>query len=503
MRVLLLTGKLARPILEEAIKGYEDQITIISLDYPVASLMSMRYILEKLKARKDEISSYDYLILPGLVYGDAKILEKELGVRTYKGTENAWDVGKAIEALRKGIELSTIYPADVILKSNFKEEIEATLRKAEEKALYSFDIGLKVPLRPPPFRIFLELNPSSPLDKWIEEVERTRNFVDAYVVGFPVGFNDIDEVRRRVKAIKDIAPVIGIDSDSPYLLKEGIKGGASIVFNLNETNVYDLEDFRKDAAFVVAPFTTENRAQETLEIVKKAKVRGYEKLIADPVLGPPLMGFTDSIMEYSKLSRTLRDVPMLMGSLNVTELLDADSHGINSLLSVIGMELGISIFLTMEKGKTKWSSWELRRATKMMTVAHEQGKVPKGLGIDLLIVKEKKRVEVPPISGQRIKAEKIEPKMDSGYFRIFLENRKIVASFSGRTNVLVEGEDGLSVGRTILREIGQISPDHALYLGYELAKAEIASSLDKSYIQDEPLVRRIGCEDSSSKDYDS
>ncbi|MEM4047327.1 MAG: dihydropteroate synthase-like protein, partial [Metallosphaera sp.] len=161
------------------------------------------------------------------------------------------------------------------------------------------------------------------------------------------------------------------------------------------------------------------------------------------------------------------------------------------------------IFLTMEKGKTKWSSWELRRATKMMTVAHEQGKVPKGLGIDLLIVKEKKRVEVPPISGQRIKAEKIEPKMDSGYFRIFLENRKIVASFSGRTNVLVEGEDGLSVGRTILREIGQISPDHALYLGYELAKAEIASSLDKSYIQDEPLVRRIGCEDSSSKDYDS
>ncbi len=498
MRVLLITGKLARPILEEAVKNLEG-VSILALDYPVASLMSIRYILEKLKERKELLSQYDYLVLPGLVYGDAKIIEKELGIKTYKGTENAWDVVRVIDALRNGVELSTIYPADVILNTSLMEDAMKILDEVEANAQYAFDIGFRIPLRPPPFRLLLELDPSQPLDKWLHEIGRVKPYVDGVVVGFPVGFSDLDEVRRRVKSVRDVISVVGIDSDSPQILKEGVREGASLVLNLNEDNMEKLEELKKESAFVVAPFSTENRAETTVNLVRKAKHMGFDRLIADPVLSPPLMGFTESILDYARLRATLPDTPLMMGTLNVTELIDADSHGVNALLSVMGMELGISVFLTMEKGKTRWSVWELREATKMVSIAHSQGKVPKDVGIDLLLLKDKKRLKAFSPQTKRIPAREIEPEMDrAGFVHIVLEDRKIVASFRGKKEVSVEGQDGLLVGRTLLREVGDISPEHALYIGYELAKAEIASYLDKNYIQDKPLVRRIGLEDSGA-----
>ncbi|BCS92785.1 dihydropteroate synthase-like protein [Metallosphaera javensis (ex Sakai et al. 2022)] len=500
MRVLLITGKLAKPILEEAVKNMGDEVSILALDYPVASLMSIRYILERLKVRKESLSGYDYLILPGLVYGDAKIIEKELGIKTFKGTENAWDVVRVIEALRNGVELSTIYPADVILNTSMIEDAKKILERVEADGNYVFDVGFKVPLRPPPFRLLLELDPSHPLDRWIHEIERVKLYVDGVVVGFPVGFSDLGEVRRRVKSVRDLIPVVGIDSDSPYVLREGVREGATLVFNLNEENIEKLEELRKDSAFVVAPFSTENRAELTVSLVRRARLKGFERLIADPVLSPPLMGFTESIMDYAKLRTVLPDTPLMMGTLNVTELIDADSHGVNSLLAVMGMELGVSILLTMEKGKTRWSAWELREATKMVSVAYSQGKVPKDVGIDLLILKDKRRLKVPPPQGKRMVARKLEPEMDkTGFAHIVLDDRRIVVSFTGKKEVSVEGEDGLLVGRTLLREVEGISPEHALYIGYELAKAEIAGHLDKNYVQDKPLVRRIGLESYSAQ----
>jgi len=33
-----------------------------------------------------------------------------------------------------------------------------------------------------------------------------------------------------------------------------------------------------------------------------------------------------------------------------------------------------------------------------------------------------------------------------------------------------------------------LDPEHAAYLGYELAKAEMSLKLGKTYVQDEPLI---------------
>jgi dihydropteroate synthase len=59
---------------------------------------------------------------------------------------------------------------------------------------------------------------------------------------------------------------------------------------------------------------------------------------------------------------------------------------------------------------------------------------------------------------------------------------------------VVKGKDATSVYGTLI-EMGLVTRlDHAAYLGRELAKAEIALKLGRSYIQDQPLFPEDGDE---------
>ncbi|WP_236753470.1 dihydropteroate synthase-like protein [Acidianus sp. HS-5] len=490
MRALLITGKLAYPIVKEVLKKVSNvDATIKSLNYPVASLMSVRYILENIK--NDNLKDFDIIILPGLVFGDAKIIEEETGVKTVKGTENAWDIPLVFEALNQGIQLSTIYPADKILGKVKMEKMLKTLEKIEENQEVAFEQGIKIPLRPPPFRVFLELDPTWPIDRILEEIERTREFVDVYVIGFPVGHDNLDDVRLKIRKVKDTGVIIGIDSDSPRELIEGIKEGVDFVFNINEANYEKLIDVKNKAAFVVAPFNVENKSDIVIKLAKILSCKGFNKLILDAVLSPPLQGMVESIIEYKKIREALPQYPLLMGALNVTELIDADSHGMNALLTAIAGELGISSILTMEKGKTRWSSWEIKEASKMVSISLLQKRSPKDLGIDLLILKDKAKYKENEELNNIIFVDHNEPEMDSaGFAKVFLNNGKIALTFYGKNNVTLVGDEALSIGRELVRRVN-ISKQHAVYIGYELAKAEIARNLDKNYIQDLPLFKKI------------
>ncbi|ACP34392.1 dihydropteroate synthase-related protein [Sulfolobus islandicus L.S.2.15] len=484
MKVLVVTGTLAAPILSEVAKNIKDtKVEIKVLNYPVASLMSTKFIAENLKQTKYDV---DYILLPGMVYGDAKIVEEVTGVKTFKGTEEAWDLPRVIEALKNGVQLSTTEPADKIIGK--MDNIEEKLRKIEEEAKISFEInGVKITNYPPPFRIFLEIDNKQEFEK----LERLRRNINVVVLGLPVGHYDLDEVKNKVRQLVDYGHVVGIDAESPRELKEGVRAGASFVFNLNETNLEELEEIRREAAFVVAPFNTENRGEITVDLVRKAKQKGFDKLIADPVLSPPLRGLVNSIIEYKYVREKLQDIPILMGILNVTELIDADSLGVNALLSAIAGELGISNLLIMEKGKTKWSSWELSQATKMISIALKENRLPKDIGIDLLVLKDK-RIFRENFGADVIVNEYIEPEMDkSGFAKIFVSEDGFGVKWIGKNKVTIKGKNGLSIGRELIRRVKDISKEHAVYIGYELAKAEIAYQLDKNYIQDKPLFKKI------------
>ena len=211
-----------------------------------------------------------------------------------------------------------------------------------------------------------------------------------------------------------------------------------------------------------------------------AKKAGIRCIIADPLLQPVGSGFTRSLGRFRKFG-----CPVFFGAGNVVELLDADSVGINALLAGIAAEVGASVIFTSEHSdKTQGSIREMRRATEMMVLAKDRP-YPKDLGIDLLVLKEKRRRREPPLeydTAQPARSMPDEITYDpKGNFRIGIEGDQIVAVIHGKA---IKGTRWQDVLFTLLSQ-GDVSLlDHAGYLGRELYKAELAIRYGRSFEQD-------------------
>jgi dihydropteroate synthase-like protein len=137
----------------------------------------------------------------------------------------------------------------------------------------------------------------------------------------------------------------------------------------------------------------------------------------------------------------------------------------------------------------------------MMFLAKRRGSIPKGLGIDLLFLKEKRFLEEPYAQNyvegateiQAIRGEEL--RMDpKGCFKIMIdrEQEMIVAIHypaqrRERSDSVIRGKTAQEIYRAVLKSnlISDIS--HSAYLGYELGKAEIALRTGKGYVQDSML----------------
>jgi len=145
------------------------------------------------------------------------------------------------------------------------------------------------------------------------------------------------------------------------------------------------------------------------------------------------------------------------------------------------------IFTSEHSDKTLGSIGEMRRATEMMVLT-EGRPYPKDLGIDLLVIKEKRKRREPPRqydcnlpSSPMSKEITFDP---CGNFRIGIENDRIVAVINGRAYC---GTSWADIFNTI-QEYSDVSLlDHAAYLGAELYKAELALRFGRSYEQDGPF----------------
>jgi dihydropteroate synthase-like protein len=196
-------------------------------------------------------------------------------------------------------------------------------------------------------------------------------------------------------------------------------------------------------------------------------------------------------------------VPLFVGVSNVTELMDADSVGVNALLARLSSEVGASILLATEKSdKAKGTVSEEVAAAKMMFLAKKRGSVPKDLGIDLLILKDKRVHEEPYDKKLEARAkvvhvsETLEPAIldSAGMFKIIVDRVENVLVAVHYVSVQMDKPVNVIKGKTAesvyakIMELGLVARlDHAAYLGNELAKAEVALRTGKEYIQDKPL----------------
>ncbi len=515
MVILLVTGQLAKKIVEDQARKCKKEVKVVSLNFPVASLMRPAYILRELRPFIDK--DIECIMVPGLVRGDLSIIEKELGVKVVKGPKHAYDISFVINSFDVK-ELSKEIPADDLIKEKIKRHVETELMKFEEDdsilkkqgnyRIRNLKYGIDAPVR-----IIAEIVDAPLLSK--DELKRQIGYyvssgADILDLGMVANENHAGELKDMINFVWHLTNIpLSIDSMEADEINEAIKAGIDMVISLDKSLLYKVTPEDK-VHYVVVPIdlsasyfpkTHRGRVEFLEEIISLAKSKGFRNIIADVILDPPFSkSLLDSFVAYKMLREKDPYLPILLGTGNITELIDADTPGMNALLTMIAYELNASFILSTEvSDKCRGVIKELSIASKMGFISRLKNTYPKGVGFDLLILRDKKLKDETPEEdiAEIIRVEDNEnfhvqdPK---GWFKIYVDrnNDEIIVHYKPsyrdtKSGLIIKGKSPSSIYRKIA-ELGLISRfEHAAYLGSELQKAYIALKLGRSYIQDSDL----------------
>ena len=488
--ILVVTGKLAENTVK---KSVQDEADVLVLDIEVAAFVTPALLRLSMPAKK-----YDLVLIPGLASGDFSGLEKKLDTQISLGPKHAVDLDFVL-SFADTIAFSRKIPACELLlekrRTNaFEKNIEIEERSVPSLTLKGVKLGGDSRMK-----VMAEivdaghLSRSGLTNKIYYYVERGADIID---LGISLDTAP-ENVRAAVETAKSATDApLSIDTLDPVLINIAIDSGIDIVLSLNSENLSEVKDniIQNSAAAVIIPDCVDN-LESLFKNIESAQNSGIKYVIADPVLEPAGHGLVESINRYYEFRERDRETPLFFGVGNVTELIDADSIGVNAMLSGIAMELGASILFTPEfSSKAYGSVSELKTASMMMMLARERGSAPKDLGIDMLAIKEKRRREFGLLPEKTIEAEgsgkwHLDP---AGCFKIEIiedeyrngkvQHGKIVAKHNDNS---IAGETAKDVLETIIK-LGLVSRlDHAGYLGRELMKAELALKFKRSYSQDD------------------
>jgi dihydropteroate synthase-like protein len=520
VKVLLITGTLA----EDAVKHYAKESSVDTetraLKMAVAALLTPQTIAEALKNTK--LTNFNMILVPGLVRGDTAIISKTVGVPAFKGPRYAADLPAVLDSLCD-VQLSTVVPACDLIREKLQQKALQEIEKAEQnreellKKPGNMLIGNLAVGKDFPMRVLAEIVDAALMDK--EAIQQTaKRFVQAGAdlidVGMVAGESQPQKAVHMVEWVKQVVDVpVSIDTLDPVEIQAAVKAGADLVLSADAGNLEAIAPYVGNVAVVVIPTNQRQgyfpkKAAERVafleEVIQKAQQLGVKRCLADLILEPS--DILESFIAFKEFAVRNPAVPLFVGVSNVTELMDADSVGLNALLARLSSEVGGSILLATEKSdKAKGTVAEEVAAAKMMFLAKKRGSVPKDLGIDLLILKDK-RVHEEPYDKKLEATAKVthapegaEPAIldSAGMFKITIDRTEGVlvavhydsVDMSKPINV-VKGKTAETVYAKVL-ELDLISRlDHAAYLGSELAKAEIALRTGKDYLQDSALFKK-------------
>ena len=470
MRILLPTGSATVEIVNKAAEGMDAVVVVTG---KIASFLTPAQ-LEGLLCD----GGYDLALVSGMCTASFTGVEQRTGVPVYRGPRHAADLSLILPLIGT-IPLSRTIPADDFLVSERRSEALRSIARLEEEAEGEYLIrGVKIG--------------GNSRMKVLAEIMDAHNEADirakvlfyfssgADIVDLGFGFDATPgDVKRVFAELEDLPGPLSIDTQDPVLIAAGLPR-ADLVLSLSDQNIAQVGSLvaRCGAGAVVVP-----GQRSIAENIRLAESAGISCILADPLLAPVGSGLVTSLMNFCDTG-----YPLFFGAGNVAELLDADSTGVNALLAGMAMEVKASVIFSSEHSdKTRGSIREMRRATEMMVLAKERP-YPKDLGIDLLVLKEKRRRREPPLNyREEIPAGKMPQEImydPCGNFRIGIEGDEIVAEISGRA---YRGSSWADVFHAI-QECGEVSLlDHAAYLGAELFKAELAIRFGRSFEQDGPF----------------
>jgi len=520
LKVLLVTGKLAQDTVKNYAKQSSVETEVFALNVQVAAFLNPQTIIQALKT--SNLKGFDMILVPGLSQGDTATITQNFGTPAFKGPKYAADLPTVLNMIGK-VQLSTTVPAcdllrDILTKQALKEiEIAEQNRKETLKKPGSMLIKNLVISKELPMRVMAEIVDAALMDDTeIQRLAKTFVAQGAHIIdlGMLAGQSNPENAKRMVKAVKAVVDVpVSIDTLDPEEIKAAVSVGADLVLSADAGNLDEIAPFAKDLPVVIIPTNQREgffpkKAQERValleELIAKARKLGFTKIIADLILEPS--NVLESFIAFQEFRNRNPNVPLFVGVANVTELFDADSIGLNALLARLSSEVYACIMLATEKStKAKGTVREEVEAAKMMYLAKKRGSVPKDLGLDLLVLKDKRSREEPYNaqleSGAQVTwaTDDAEPTIldTEGMFKIVIDRKEetiVAMQFTSETMIkpinIVKAKTAEAVYSTIVR-LGLVSRlDHAAYLGSELEKAEVALKTGKEYIQDDEIFKK-------------
>lgn len=504
-KILLITGKTAAGITKKYAEQSKTPSEIHVCSTDVAALISRELIIKELSQKN--LNNISLIIVPGQLKGDASVISEKLKIPCFKGPTQVADVPVVLDLLFNSpeISLSTTKSANSILEEEIIKHAEHEIEGVYKSDKYKMKIG-DVRVGIGITQVLAEIA-DAPLLSDDEILNKANHYKNSGAKIIDIGMMSNETEHERISEIVDIVKSVGlpvsIDTTNEREILAGVDAGVDMLMSYDETN-YGIAG-SIDVPAVVIPGTCDGiprNIDERIKLLEKLikKIRdlnnNYEnKLIADTILDPLNFNFTQSVMGYWKFRKRNPEMPMLMGVGNVTELFDADSVGINALLMGIATELEIDLCFTTEYSpKARGSVRELARAAEMMYLAKIKNQTPKDLGIDLLILKDKRKIkDILPEINENFKFIEVEKtpikQLEEGCFRIYLDKGKIrVIYYEDDKQIGFAGNDAKDMYKAIVNHPGiKISGEHAAYIGKEIGKAEIALKLNKNYIQDTEL----------------
>ncbi|CAH1748843.1 Dihydropteroate synthase [Thauera humireducens] len=431
--LVFLTGRLAQRNLEKVLHGMEPapftwEVREIGLQ--VAGLMTADMIRRRVEApvRADRI------LVPGRCRGDLDELSRHYGIPVERGPDELKDIPRHFNRAARAVDLSrhdTLIFAEIVDAARL--DIDAIVARAHALRTDGADV------------IDLGCLPATPFD----------------------------HLEDAVRALKGEGFRVSVDSLDLAELRRGAGAGADYLLSLTPDHLWLADE--TDAIPVLIP--RESGDEASLHGAVEHLLKRGRPFLADAILDPIPYGLLASLCRYQRLRERFPDIDIMMGVGNVTELTEADTSGINAVLFGIGAELGIAAVLTTQvSGHARRAVKEADVARRVMYAARETHSLPKGLSDDLMTVHAKRPFPDSPAEIAEIAAAVRDPN-----FRVQISEQ----------GLHVYNRDGHHVARdpfAFWPRLGlQHDGGHAFYMGVELARAEIAWSLGKRYMQDQPL----------------
>ena len=451
--ILFVTGRLAEPGLREVVAGIAEKLgfrfEIAVPGIQVAALLHVSLLLKRLTVPPH----INRVILPGWCQGDLSELEQHFGKPFELGPRDLYDLPEYFGlSQRRTADLSR-YSVEILAEINHATRMPLREIVREAKAL----------------------------------VASGANVID--VGGVPG--ESSPRIAEIVATLRSEGLRVSIDSFDRQEVEQAVNSGAELILSCNHSNIDWVADFGVE---VVAIPDVPHDLTSLDRLIERLR-DGDTAFRVDPIIEPIGMGFTASLQRYMRVRAAYPEVPMMMGIGNITELTEVDSAGVNMILAAVCEEIGIqSVLTTQVINWCRSSVAEFDAARRLMHHAIAAGTIPKHLSSALVMLRDSRLKPKSTESLQQLAAALTDPN-----FRIYAEagelhlmnryghwrGQDVFQLFEQATlSDAAHGNDGKV---QMPQPDVSINASHAFYLGYELARAEIALHLGKQYTQDEPM----------------